>query len=398
MPHTPHALITPELLAWARRTRGFEIAEAAVKLGIPSDRLAAWEDGVEQPSIGQARKMAELYKRPLAVFFLSEPPKDFQPLRDFRRLSGLKEPPTQSSQLAREIRRAEQIREAAVSLLDEDEFRQRPELPGSPSDPPEELASRVRALFDVTYQAQTSWRDPFKALHTWRDAIELKGIFVTQAKGVEVDEMRAFSISDSPLPMIVLNSKDSATSRIFSLLHEFVHILMNLGGVCQWARAELLQAEDRAIEVLCNHLSGAALVPANQLLSHPLVLSRPGMVRWSEEDLREVARNFSVSQEVILRRFLLLGRTTEDYYQEMREEFLRQYERLRESSTPPIVSYEKRIVNSLGKAYIELVLGSYYENRISLSAVSDYLGVRVKHIPSIETEIMGWSLIRGFEP
>jgi len=82
----------------------------------------------------------------------------------------------------------------------------------------------------------------------------------------------------------------------------------------------------------------------------------------------------------------------------MREEFLCQYKHVRDCSTAPIISYEKRVVNSLGKAYIELVLGSYYENRIFLSNVSDYLGVRIKHLPAIETEIMGWSLIRAFEP
>jgi len=34
----------------------------------------------------QARKASEVYRRPLAVFYLPEPPQDFETLRDFRML------------------------------------------------------------------------------------------------------------------------------------------------------------------------------------------------------------------------------------------------------------------------------------------------------------------------
>ncbi len=61
---------------------------AARKLGLPDDRVAAWEVGEVVPTIAQLRKAAEVYKRSLAVFFLSEPPEGFDTLRDFRRLDG----------------------------------------------------------------------------------------------------------------------------------------------------------------------------------------------------------------------------------------------------------------------------------------------------------------------
>lgn len=62
------------------------VEEAAKRLGQPPDRLAAWEPGEERLSVAQLRDAARVYKRPLAVFYLPEPPRDFQPLRDFRRL------------------------------------------------------------------------------------------------------------------------------------------------------------------------------------------------------------------------------------------------------------------------------------------------------------------------
>ena len=64
------ATINPALLTWARSTASYEIPEAAEKLKIDADALAAWEAGAEQPSIAQLRKIASLYKRPLAVLYL----------------------------------------------------------------------------------------------------------------------------------------------------------------------------------------------------------------------------------------------------------------------------------------------------------------------------------------
>ena len=104
------------------------------------------------------------------------------------------------------------------------------------------------------------------------------------------------------------------------------------------------------------------------------------------EELAELAKTFSVSKEVILRRLLTVGLTSENYYRLMRIEFIAEYKRLRDKikdkdggPSPALMT-----VRNLGKPFVELVLNSYHDNRIGLSTVSDYLGVRVKHLPKIE--------------
>ncbi len=49
------------------------------------ERLTEWEEGRLRPTVTQLRKAANVYKRPLAVFFLPRPPAQPQPLHDFRR-------------------------------------------------------------------------------------------------------------------------------------------------------------------------------------------------------------------------------------------------------------------------------------------------------------------------
>lgn len=66
-----------------------------------------------------------------------------------------------------------------------------------------------------------------------RMQIAYQGILVMQKGGVglgtnrplNVEEMRAFVLLDDSVPLIFLNQKDSHTARLFSLIHEFVHIL-----------------------------------------------------------------------------------------------------------------------------------------------------------------------------
>src|SRR5882762_1426584 len=81
------ALVKPELLVWARKDAGAP-EDAAKRAGVAPERLGAWERCEARPSIAQLRRLGALYKRPLGVFFLPKPPKDFAALKDFRRLPG----------------------------------------------------------------------------------------------------------------------------------------------------------------------------------------------------------------------------------------------------------------------------------------------------------------------
>lgn len=84
MPTSEPAIVNPELLVWARTSGRFQTAIAAMKIGVSEERILERESGARSPSVAQLWKMAEVYKRPLAVFFLPEPPKTFDAMRDFR--------------------------------------------------------------------------------------------------------------------------------------------------------------------------------------------------------------------------------------------------------------------------------------------------------------------------
>lgn len=92
MPSIP-APVEISVLRWARESSGLTQIAAARKIGLPDGRVTAWESGEAVPTIAQLRKAAEVYKRSLAVFFLSEPPVSRQRQRSTpasrRRLPGI---------------------------------------------------------------------------------------------------------------------------------------------------------------------------------------------------------------------------------------------------------------------------------------------------------------------
>ena len=50
------------------------------------DVFRGWETGAEQPTYPQLKKLAKLYKRPVAIFFFPEPPEEKSIKEDFRAL------------------------------------------------------------------------------------------------------------------------------------------------------------------------------------------------------------------------------------------------------------------------------------------------------------------------
>jgi transcriptional regulator with XRE-family HTH domain len=79
------AFVTPSVMKWARETARMTIDIAAEKIGVSAKRLADWESGMDKPTVAQAKKTANVYRRPFALLMLPEPPYDFTPLREFRR-------------------------------------------------------------------------------------------------------------------------------------------------------------------------------------------------------------------------------------------------------------------------------------------------------------------------
>ena len=108
------ALINPAMLVWARESARLSIEEAAHKIGIAAEKLAACETEDAQLTFNQLMKAASVYKRPVSLFYLKKPPAGWAPIQDFRRFADADA--GFSPRLTYVIRQARERRELALEL------------------------------------------------------------------------------------------------------------------------------------------------------------------------------------------------------------------------------------------------------------------------------------------
>ena len=372
------AFVRPELLVWAREEAGFTVQDAAKKVPIKPERLLAVEKGDARLTVNQLRSLGRAYKRPIALFFLPTAPPRSMSLRDFRRVPG--EPGrSESPRLRYEIRRARYRRQVSLNLYEDlGEDPPRFDAITTTEKDPETVGAEIREFLEVSRDEQFDFADEYRALNRWRDAIEHCGVMVFQATGIERSEMRGFSISEPLLPTIVVNVKDVPRARVFTMVHELTHVMLRAGGLCDLEEAQ-------GVEAFCNRVAGAALVPRDWLINENEIRSSGPRRQWDESLIRGLARRYRVSREVIVRRLFTVGYATQDFYQRKREEYQREFESRGDEGG--FTSPDVKAVSQAGRMFVRLVLDSYRQDKITTSDVSEYLEVRLKHLPSIERAV-----------
>jgi Zn-dependent peptidase ImmA (M78 family) len=402
MPALVRALVKPELLIWARESARLTVEQAAQKAQVKPAALNAWEGGESQPTIGQLRKLGRVYKRPLAVFYLAKAPKTFQAMQDFRRLPE-EMVGAQSPELAFEVRRAQYRREIALDLHEELFGAPKPfTATASLDDDPEVVGLRLRDLLGVGRDEPAKWKNNYDALNRWRSALESLGVLVFQANDVEVVEARGFSISQPLFPVVVVNLKDVPLARVFTMLHEATHLMLREAGLCDLDEDQTSPAH-RRIEVFCNRVAGAALIPKAWLLAEDEVREQKG-VEWPDEAIASLAHRYRASREVVIRRLLILGRTNEAFYRRKRKELQAEFEAQQEEALqkkalglvpPGFVTPDRIAVSTAGPFFVRLVLNSYHQEKITTNDLSSFLEVRLKHVPKIERAVLRRSMAAG---
>ncbi len=384
MPRSVPALVKPELLVWARQRSGLSLEAAASRAGFDNDRLDLWERGEEHPSIPQLRKLGEVYRRPLAVFFLPKPPTDFDPQREFRRLPGIA-PQKESPEMRLALRMALFRREAARDLYERlgealPDFR----AVAHPQEQEEVVGHRIRDLLNVSWETQLEWPSAYTALNVWRSNVEKLGILVFQTGEVELSEMRGTSIPHGPVPLILLNNGDAPHGRVFTLLHELAHILLTNGGHRTSPMEGQSLPEDQVLERVSNRFAAAALMPSREFLAE--ARNHADALGGDETGLRRFANRIKASPEAILRRLVSLHRVSPSIYRQKRREWQKRpwFRPAQGAGGPPI---EVRVVSSLGRPFASLVIEGYQRNAVSSGDVVDFLGVQLKHLGKIASQL-----------
>jgi Zn-dependent peptidase ImmA (M78 family)/DNA-binding XRE family transcriptional regulator len=382
--------LNPALLAWARESSGYEVDEVARAVTVAPQVITAWERGEQKPTIRQLEKFANKVKRPLAALFLPSPPKEPPPPRDFRVLPAAETRPFSPATLLA-FRQAGNVQRDAIALSEAlGEAPQAELLQGTLHDDPAQLAGNLRAQLDISVERQLRWRDSYEALSAWKTVLECEGVLVLQFS-MPREDARGFTLESDLVPVIAVTSKDAPEARIFSLFHEYCHLLLGYTGVSGALDLLVTGAPRRPkaiIEAFCNRFAAAFLLPNDSAEVEARLSALAHGPDLDSDAIRSVARKFKVSKDVVLRRMLTEGLIAEDVYQEMVTRWAKEA-----ALAPPPAErrggpdFVTLRMQERGKRFVTLVLDALDQGAISVPEASDYLAVYPRHLDAIRQKL-----------
>ena len=369
--------VVPEVLKWLRTSAGWEIEDLSKKLGTSPEAVKNLESGKRNPTLGQLHVLSEVYKRPLASFFLSKPKQEKPMPKDYRLLPNRIGIFDRKTIIA--IRRSRSLqnisKDLSLNISYETKRRMKKVML---TDDPELLASEYRKSFALDIEKQRKFRDAYKMFGYLRDVLEDRNIIVFQFS-MPIEDARGFALADEAPNIIVINSKDSIEARLFTLMHEFSHIL--LGETVIDIPDESLANREK-IERWCNAFSASFLLPKEY--ARELFEEYHG--RLIETDtLNSLSRKYKVSKAVLLVKMLEL-----DYIS--REEFdnvlVRNAPREADKNTKKKkkmigVTPDQRCLSEVGNKFVSLVANNFDKDFITYSDALSYLSIKSKNFDRV---------------
>jgi len=381
----PVAGIQPAVMRWARQSIGLSVSDVAIRLKKPVGEIESWETGTGYPSYPQLEKLAyQIYKRPLAVFFLPAPPEETSPEREFRTLP-MNDLLSLTVDTHLQIRRAHAFQLSLRELFDSRNPSDRciwHDLSLSLARPVVEQGISIRTYLGIALEEQIQWKDDDHAMKQWRKVIEDKGVFIFK-ESFKQEDISGFCLVDNQFPVVYLNNGTTKTRQIFSLLHELAHLLLNVNGLSKFDReyVERLSGQEKKIERFCNAIAAEVLIPLSDFREQ--AKGFPVDVRYaSEPQFSALAGRYGVSRESVLRRFLDLERVTSAFYEEKSREW-----RLQQRKTGGGNWYATHNVY-LSERFAKEVVSRHYRNQLSLEQAADMLGVKPRNFSGLEQRIL----------
>lgn len=395
------ALINKSTLKKICEEKGVSGEYLSKKCGIDIEKIRFYLEPNDSklPAFGQAKDIARKLHVPFAGLYM-EPEK--LPLKQIKMLKIIN---YRSIQLVGNDDSAVNL--AIYDLMDAKEEIQKvfelvgEEYPSFDLIPPggsdiKEWANYIRTVFCIDLDKQLSTTSTRQLYLYIREKIEEQGIIVQSFTGVPVEELRGIAIFGEN-PIIGVNDKDRYPGKTFSLIHELVHILKRQSTVCNEMITSFSQRKE---EVFCNAVAGEVLVPKEELRKALRLRGQTGILY---DDLKHYSDLFSVSREVIARRLFDNNALSQEEYDSMskqlvkdfnddREKYREESRKAREEGRPyGFPKQQERVaIDRNSTNYCMALCKGYYSDLLTKQDLSRSLNIKVKHIDKFIQEVGKW--------
>ena len=384
MPETNLVNVNPQVMKWIMDSSGCEIEELAEKLNVHETVIESWKTKSEGIKITKLEKLSEYLKRPLAIFFLQNPPTQAD-ITDYRTVPNMQTVKLTKDTLV-DIRNARYLQSIAKELMQLQGMDLYPNTrPGiSIQVSPEKIAKAERKKLGfesndvlLSKQAKKSTRDFYNVL---RESIESLNIFVFQAS-IPITQVRGLTLSGQLPRIILISSKDSVEAKIFSLLHEYGHVLLRKDGLC--IPETTFQKSDQIsqdIETWCNKFAASALMPKTEFLGEYLKLEKDMRLEMVIARLSRKFNSSKVATAIRIKNLVSNPDTVNQYLHTLDSIGITSKKKKGTGGQSAV----NQCISKKGKKFISLVLESKSRNVINNYNITDYPGINLKHMKKLE--------------
>lgn len=284
--------VKKDIYLWAIKESQIELEEIMLKF----NKIVDWIEQNDSPTFRQLENLANFLKVPLGYMFLDTPPKTNIIESEFRTIGN--KLPHISKNLQDTLynmgRKQDWIveyrKEKGWDKLIPDNYNN---LNEKEIDIISQIAKTYLGISEYWYKKIYDTRLAFNYL---REILESKGIIVMQNgtvgnnthRNLDIKEFRGFLLNDDIAPLIFINSKDSINGKIFTLIHEFIHYLLQEDDIFI---DELL--EETIDEKRINKITAEFLIPESHV--NELWNSSKDDI----EQIEEFSKMFHVSKAVV---------------------------------------------------------------------------------------------------
>jgi Zn-dependent peptidase ImmA (M78 family)/DNA-binding XRE family transcriptional regulator len=385
------ALITPKMLAWARKRVDWTLEVLAKKMSVSPEILSAWENENKEkrPSFTQAIHLSNALHVPLGYLYLSAPPLENIPIPDLRTISNKpieKPSPDFIDTLYDAYRKQQWYRENLVGEgASELEFANKYKVTDNPSTIASDI-QKVLSINDDLRKDSSSWEEFLTSLvrHTEKARIlVLRNSIVKNNvnRKLDVNEFRGFAIYDNIAPLVFINAGDYNTAQIFSLIHEVAHIWIGQSGISNLDYQLKDTQQHYEVDRLCDTVAGEVLVPENQFIS-----------RWDDKgetnhNIERLARHFKVSAFVILRRAYILGLVSKDVFDTNYNELLTRI-RPKSKDKKGTGNFHALLLARNSFTFTTTLIAGLSDGSVSPKEASQLLNIKAASLKSLEGELI----------
>lgn len=355
--------VQPAILDWAMQKAQMARASSSV-----IDMIGKWISGEKMPTFNQIEEISKKISVPFGYFFLEKPPVEECRIVEFRTVDSisLQNP---SRNLIDTVDLMSSVQEW-MAEYNKDNGASEYSFVGSAkiSDGVVYTAERIRKELGLGLDWFDRVKNSTEAYRSLRNTIMNLGVLVMMNgvvgnnthRTLDVEEFRAFTLVDPYAPLIFINSRDTQNGKLFSLLHELVHIWIGVDNF--YNDTYSISSKVGKEEQFCNAVAAELLVP-DELFSKEW--SKQSGI--SENRINELSKRFVCSRFVLVRKALDTGKVDQNEFRELINLLQKQFREARDQKQDTVSGggdFYRTLGTKWDRRFIQALYASAQSGRI----------------------------------